>query len=681
MTWARGATKTPDTASASAATAVGGVAVCCLRVPVSVLGMPGARRQSPGEDSDEGFCTTQRLVASVAALPTTTKTIHPQQTHHRTQQSALPGNSWSRLLQLAIFGLIFLLAPSTPQRTPHCCCCCCCCFLRVWMPRLTWVRPLRTNQLQQNHPLQHWNAASAAVVVVAFQTPPIAWTRSRNTFARTRATTTARFLSFSAVNTNNTSINSSSSSIGPRNNAMPSTTETIAPPIPPTLSNSALAEQRLEIFRAKRQARQRSIQAVNQRNLQLKNLLLMNPQQQPVEDESELQSAKVSSSSLLVAPEQTPPVLTTGSTIEATLNDGGHSDHGVAAAAASSSSSVLYQVKVLVSEDLRQELKLSGREKRGRVFLEAGSPALSSVPDLYQALHGFFRALKKGSFLLSASYPLSTTTTTTVDGTDSAPREQQQQQKQHTGLLPEVTAEGSTPHSPTNEKSNGESYDESTWFIESDADVVKTFARADDFFASMSSSSSSSASNALDLKRPSIVLHVKKNPNAPPPPPTPPYLLNMPDPSSSTHITMLSFYAFPPAPGIANPNDYATLLRTLWKPFAALGRVYVAHEGINAQMAVPTLVLDNFVQCCYNLPDQVGTCLQSQTSGGVNVDAIPLTRAEFAVAGIPAMPTDPTTTIMSTTPVPPFTNLHIRVRQQVVTDGLDRSYDWENAGK
>jgi predicted sulfurtransferase len=34
----------------------------------------------------------------------------------------------------------------------------------------------------------------------------------------------------------------------------------------------------------------------------------------------------------------------------------------------------------------------------------------------------------------------------------------------------------------------------------------------------------------------------------------------------------------------------------------------------------------------------------------------------------------------STTPAPPFTNLHIRVRQQVVTDGLEQAYDWQNAG-
>jgi predicted sulfurtransferase len=31
-------------------------------------------------------------------------------------------------------------------------------------------------------------------------------------------------------------------------------------------------------------------------------------------------------------------------------------------------------------------------------------------------------------------------------------------------------------------------------------------------------------------------------------------------------------------------------LRKVWKPFDALGRVYVAEEGINAQMSIPTNV-------------------------------------------------------------------------------------------
>jgi hypothetical protein len=91
------------------------------------------------------------------------------------------------------------------------------------------------------------------------------------------------------------------------------------------------------------------------------------------------------------------------------------------------------------------------------------------------------------------------------------------------------------------------------------------------------------------LKRPSLLVFVSKDPNAPAAPPPPLYLQNLADPSQSDTMTMLSFYAFPPG-GIENPDDFATMLRKLWKPFHALGRVYVAHEGVNAQMSVPTNV-------------------------------------------------------------------------------------------
>jgi hypothetical protein len=50
--------------------------------------------------------------------------------------------------------------------------------------------------------------------------------------------------------------------------------------------------------------------------------------------------------------------------------------------------------------------------------------------------------------------------------------------------------------------------------IESDADVIKSFAAADEFFEI----------HQDKLKRPSLLLHVAKDPNAPPPLPTPTYL-------------------------------------------------------------------------------------------------------------------------------------------------------------
>mmetsp|Transcript_18327 Transcript_18327/g.27217 ORF Transcript_18327/g.27217 Transcript_18327/m.27217 type:complete len:647 (-) Transcript_18327:37-1977(-) len=134
-------------------------------------------------------------------------------------------------------------------------------------------------------------------------------------------------------------------------------------------------------------------------------------------------------------------------------------------------------------------------------------------------------------------------------------------------------------------------------------------------------------------------------------------------------MTMLSFYAFPPPAegagnGIEDPEEFAILLKKFWKPFSVLGRVYIAGEGVNAQMAVPTNVLPNFMECCNSIP-QLGVHMEN----GVNIDPIALTMEEFNKAGSEGDKVSP-----------PFKNLHIRVRNQVVADGLDKPLDWQKAG-
>mmetsp|Transcript_2070 Transcript_2070/g.3172 ORF Transcript_2070/g.3172 Transcript_2070/m.3172 type:complete len:715 (+) Transcript_2070:666-2810(+) len=166
------------------------------------------------------------------------------------------------------------------------------------------------------------------------------------------------------------------------------------------------------------------------------------------------------------------------------------------------------------------------------------------------------------------------------------------------------------------------------------------------------------------MKRPSLFLRVSKDPNAPEAPPPPQYLENMADPDNTESMTMLSFYAFPPST-IQFPDEFALQLRNKWKPFQALGRVYVAREGINAQMSVPTNVLSNFMNCCTSIPE-----LGEWMENGVNVDPKPIPIKEFATAGVP----------LNGKAAPPFRNLHIRVRRQVVADGLDTPLDWQVAG-
>ena len=331
-------------------------------------------------------------------------------------------------------------------------------------------------------------------------------------------------------------------------------------------TNKELVEKRLRIQREKQEARRRSNQRVTDRNFKVKELL-----QNQKKDDTNFSNLQ------------------------------------------------LYQVKVTVDEDLRKELKLSGREKRGRVFLEKDSEGVQSLQSLKNEMHAFFRALRKDTFVLKAGYP-------------------------------EVDSDGAIISSASEETIHKD-----FWNVESDEDVVKTFKAADNFFEQ----------NESRLKRPSIVIHVQRNPNGPRKPSPPIYLKDMLDPKATTHMTMLSFYSFPPS-GIEDPDKFAAMIRKAWKPFNALGRVYVAHEGVNAQMSLPTNVLNNFMACCQSIPE-----LGSYMENGINIDPKPLTVEEFATAGTPADGGDP---------APPFKNLHIRVRGQVVADGLDHSLDWQSAG-
>lgn len=325
----------------------------------------------------------------------------------------------------------------------------------------------------------------------------------------------------------------------------------------------------------------------------------------------------------------------------------------------------LISVKVNVCHDFRNELKLSGREKRGRLFIEVNSNATQYIKSLKGEIHAFFSALKKDTYIIQASLI-----------TDN------------------------------NENENNENDEERRWTIETDEDVTEMFQRSINYFHMIQqqqnqqyqqsqqqqlNSQQVQSLNGINenknddndqqnnktttlFKRPSIMLHIVKNPNGPDhisSLPIPSYLLNMSNPNdNNTTITMLSFYSFG---YINNPDEFVIQLKKLWEPFHVLGRVYVANEGINAQMSCPTNVLKQFIECCeYYLPNNDISLYLRTKGNSVNIDPIPLTRTEYAIAGSSAT---------SGKPSPPFTNLHIRVRQQIVSDGLYKSYNWDHAGK
>ncbi|GAB0490896.1 hypothetical protein MMPV_002136 [Pyropia vietnamensis] len=59
-----------------------------------------------------------------------------------------------------------------------------------------------------------------------------------------------------------------------------------------------------------------------------------------------------------------------------------------------------------------------------------------------------------------------------------------------------------------------------------------------------------------------------------------------------TAVEALSFYRFMP---VADPGALAATLSRVWGMYGATGRVYVASEGVNAQMAVPVQTVEAFV--------------------------------------------------------------------------------------
>ena len=299
------------------------------------------------------------------------------------------------------------------------------------------------------------------------------------------------FLPNVKIGTSSTSLGVSSSSSSKEN--------------PDIKSNEYLVQTRLAVAAAKRESRQKSLEQDRERNLRLKRLI-----------HTESRAQNNTSESGFPIPN-------------------------------------MYAVRVSVDGILRDELRMNGREKRGRVFIEVGANGATTFQGLKFELHSFFRSLKKSTYLLSAGLPKISQS----DGSVLSPGEK------------EDVFNDFTP-------------------IESDEDVVTVFSKAEEFFESHNAKLDSNAPNIM--QRPSIVLYVRKDPNAPKPPPPPSYLKEIANPKEATHMTMLSFYAFPPDGGVKDPEEFELFLRKIWKPFDPLGRVYIANEGINAQMAIPTNV-------------------------------------------------------------------------------------------
>ena len=54
---------------------------------------------------------------------------------------------------------------------------------------------------------------------------------------------------------------------------------------------------------------------------------------------------------------------------------------------------------------------------------------------------------------------------------------------------------------------------------------------------------------------------------------------------------------------IENPQEFRDTLFRKWTEFNCFGRIYIAREGINAQMSVPEHNLEAFLAYLYSIPE------------------------------------------------------------------------------
>jgi UPF0176 protein len=107
----------------------------------------------------------------------------------------------------------------------------------------------------------------------------------------------------------------------------------------------------------------------------------------------------------------------------------------------------------------------------------------------------------------------------------------------------------------------------------------------------------------------------------------------------------LSFYRYV---HLVDPAVFRERLLQQWSKLDCLGRIYVAHEGINAQMNVPKQYWDQFDAWVQNQPELRGVPYKIAVEEGV---------------------------------VPSFFKLAIKVRPKIVADGLDdATFDVTNTG-
>jgi predicted sulfurtransferase/predicted O-methyltransferase YrrM len=295
------------------------------------------------------------------------------------------------------------------------------------------------------------------------------------------------------------------------------------------------------------------------------------------------------------------------------------------------SDSRVVPVRVLVDVDLRQTLRLTRREKKARLFIpvEATSKLSVFLDYIYQAFpvegmpHNMVVKVRRGGSTATGGGEVRTA----AAFEDAAAAVAAAADKEE-----EEGEEGSS-------SSNSNSMEDLYITLVTDADLVRAFSEA-----------------RKEGQMPQLYIKTDKTAAAAM---VPSYLRGMPDPRQAETMQMVSFYKFfaPPIEDELALDFLAKKLRAVWEPFGALGRVYVASEGINAQMAVPATVFSNFAEACASLGELKNVFLNRDREVGME---------EYMEE-------------------PAFDALHIRIREQVVADGgveggREGGFDWEDCG-
>jgi len=131
------------------------------------------------------------------------------------------------------------------------------------------------------------------------------------------------------------------------------------------------------------------------------------------------------------------------------------------------------------------------------------------------------------------------------------------------------------------------------------------------------------------------------------------------------HVTALSFYKFV---DIEQPEFVVNRSRRVLSALGVKGRVYIAKEGINAQLCVPSNLI---------------SCLELSLADDPSARCDQLAEiAQWANRWVPReirgafLNVDREVTLDDT----PFVDLRIKVRHQVLSDGLEKPLDWSNNG-